>query len=314
MNSPEGRIIQSQVPDEYDGWRLDKYLAARFTYFSRNRWTLEIQRGCITRNGRIAVKTDERVHFDDCISFNPGDQQEPEVDLNYTVLYEDEYLIAINKTGNLPVHPSGKFFQHTLLYHMEAAGNCKFYPVHRLDRETSGVILFGKNSRTASKLQNCLKTAVKTYIAVVRGTPLDKIFTTAAPLGNELDAPVSKKQGTRSLSVKSASTAFQVLYTNNTYSLIKALPRTGRYHQIRAHLEHAGFPIVGDKLYGGNQTCYLEFVKTGFSESLSNKLGFQRTALHARSLKFHHPHLNKFMVVKAPLSPDLQGLLTQLFS
>ena len=144
------RIMESFVNEGYDGLRLDLYLSKRFSYMSRTSWQKEIAAGKMKLNGSVVLNVKKHIYSGDIIEYIAGDIKEPAIDAGYTVIFENENYLAVNKTGNLPVHPSGIFFRNTLVMLLEDQRHENFFPVHRLDRETSGAILFGKNSGAAT--------------------------------------------------------------------------------------------------------------------------------------------------------------------
>lgn len=299
------RIIESPIPEHTEPCRIDTYLAERFTYQSRTRWQKEILGGNVLYNGTPLTNYHKKIAPGDVITYRFEERVEPEIDRRYEILYEDEHLIAVNKSGNIPIHPSGRFFRNTLQTVLEEDFGAPLYPPHRLDRETSGVILFGRSPAVAAAMQKSfkLKKISKTYLAIVHGAVADAEFTVEAPLGFDPASRINKWHGVVP-DGKPSETDFRRLLVFGGFSLVKAFPKTGRLHQIRAHLQFAGYPIVGDKLYGIDDEMYLEFVQNGNSEKLLTTLGFHRCALHARSLRFPHPVSKKEMLVKAPTPPD----------
>lgn len=185
---------------------------------------------------------------------------EPEVDFNYQVLYEDEALFVIQKPGNLPVHPSGRFFFHTLLTHLKTQGftqplsaEREFFLAHRIDKETSGILVLAKKKEVCAQIteQFAQRIPRKKYLAVVYGTIPEDQFQVTLPLGRKPNSvialkvyPLPEDQGGQS-----AQTDFRVLKRFKDFTLVECSPKTGRQHQIRVHLAEYGYPIVGDKLY-----------------------------------------------------------------
>jgi RluA family pseudouridine synthase len=186
---------------------------------------------------------------------------------------------------------------------------CKVFPVHRLDRETSGVILCAFTPEAASKLSDALSAGSKEYVALVHGIFPDGKLTVALPLGRDEKSPVLKKRKAHEGASESALTHFKKIISFDDYSLVRCYPETGRLHQIRAHLLSAGFPVVGDKIYGRDDRFFLEFIATGMTEELAEKLILPRCALHAVKLKFIHPFEKKEMIINAPLPPMFREFL-----
>jgi 23S rRNA pseudouridine1911/1915/1917 synthase len=226
---------------------------------------------------------------------------EPDIDRRITILYEDECLVAINKPGNLPVHPSGPYFNNTLVALLEEHYRKKVYPAHRIDRETSGVILLAFNGKDVNILSKSLGNGSKEYLALVHGCFPEQEIIINLPLGQDHESAVKKKLRAWPGGTKKSLTRFRKVLTAGECSLIRCFPETGRRHQIRVHLQAAGFPIVGDKLYGREENAFLEFIRDGFTARLEERLLLPRSALHAAKLVITHPHTQKKMNIRAPL-------------
>ncbi len=305
------RISESVVPPECDSQRIDAYLSNRFTYLSRTQWQRQIEEGRVRLNGSEAGCTHRKVRGGDVVRFEGVGYEEPEVDADIGIFYEDDALLGINKTGNLPVHPSGRYFNNTLLRILEDRMGRKLYPIHRLDRETSGVILFSKRRDTASAIQKNFHRVSKTYIALVHGTMTEREFVVDAPMGFDPSGAVKKVRMAGPQFTEQARTRFRRLLVFGDYSLVKAYPETGRLHQIRVHLRYAGFPIVGDKLYGRDGNLFFRFIESGMTEELLAALELPRSALHSRSLRFFHPLEKKYMCIKSPLPDDMRSFIAE---
>lgn len=188
------RIIGSAVPAGTGQQRLDLYLSSRFSYLSRTAWQKEIAEGRVLVNGVPVVVPGRKIRPGDMVVYAAGEYDEPEIDPRYQLIYEDNEFLAVNKSGNLPVHPSGVFFRNTLVMLLENDLGAKLFPVHRLDRETSGAILFGKSAEAASLMQKNFGTFEKSYRAVVRGVPVKKEFTVDVPIGQARESVIRKKR------------------------------------------------------------------------------------------------------------------------
>ncbi|MGC9451652.1 MAG: RluA family pseudouridine synthase [Oceanipulchritudo sp.] len=209
---------------------------------------------------------------------------------------EDEDLILLNKPGWVVCHPSKRGLWSSIVGAVrEARGLEKIHLVSRLDRETSGIVLLAKHHRAASRLQTAFarRHTRKRYLALLEG-PLEEARTTESNLENDPDSPVAVQQrvcfGGRG---KSAVTHFKPLEQVGPNTLAEVIPETGRKHQIRVHAAWLGHPVLGDKIYGGDPTCYLEFIEHGWTGRLARQLRFPRQALHAHQLEiwgdgFHH--------------------------
>ncbi len=304
------RTSESTVPREYCGERIDKYLAMRFGYMSRNEWQREISSGQITVNGSTVSSSHRKIREGDVVTYEGRNLVEPEIDRDYTVIYEDRHLLGINTPGNIPVHPSGIFFHNPLLTLLQNETGMKLHPLHRLDRETSGAVLFAKDRETASVIQSSFNDLVsKTYLAIVHGRPSGALRVDV-PLGQDPFSMVRKKRSAYAGAPEKAATSFIPLFTTGEFTLVKAEPETGRQHQIRAHLLHAGFPILGDKLYGIDEGQYIKFTREGLSDEIIETLGFPRTALHSRRLILRHPHTGAWLRITAEMPEDFRNFLS----
>ncbi|MGV8057307.1 MAG: RluA family pseudouridine synthase [Smithellaceae bacterium] len=295
------RIITSRIPPLHPAQQLDSYCAGRFTYLTRDQWRKEIVDGKLSLDGMIALDPAAMLTGGEMLAWDGSGIIEPEVDNRIAILYKDKWFVAVNKPGNLPVHPSGRYFNNTLVAILEERYGRKLYPVHRLDRETSGVILLVFDGKSVSDLASALTQGSKEYIALVHGNFPDEELIIDLPLGRDTQSVISKKRRAWPTGEESAKTRFQKILAVGDFSLVRCFPVTGRLHQIRAHLFSAGFPIVGDKLYGRDETAFLAFIKNGLTADLASRLILPRQALHAARLVFLHPRNKQEMVIRAPL-------------
>jgi len=238
-----------------------------------------------------------------------------------SILYEDQRFLVIDKPANLLVHPTGPGRPDTLwdelkrLLAFEIVNGATISFINRLDRETSGLILVAKSGVAARQLglmiaQHRIR---KTYTAIVFGSPLEERFVVDQPLlrqGIVRPSRIYLKQ-TVDPNGSPALTSFRLLnrFTRRglPFALVEAEPKTGRTHQIRVHLAHAGYPIVGDKIYGPDENCYLEFIESDWTPSLQAKLLLPRQALHASSLSFEFEGVSYSF--EAPLPADIENFL-----
>ncbi len=260
--------VSHTVGHRQSGIRLDAYLKMHYPGRSRESLKRAIDRGVIEviRSSKHhtelgALKASTALHDSDQVLVISKRQPEPSANFDYKVLYEDEAIIVIEKPSNLLVHPVGRFFYNTLLIHMRTEGFTKelkaekqFLLVHRIDRETSGILLMAKTREACAHLheQFRLRETKKYYLAIVHGQVKEKNFTVDQPLGKKPESmialkayPLTKEQGGLE-----SLTEFELVETRGNFSLIACFPRTGRQHQIRVHALVAGHPLVGDKIYG----------------------------------------------------------------
>ena len=306
------RSGRTLVDPAHAGVRLDLYLARRFTYRSRTQWRRIVREGRLTVNG-AAARPARMLRAGDRIDYVPRRRAEPPVDRRYLLLHADEDLVAVAKGGNLPIHPSGRYFHHTLLHllledHPEWR---RLHVIHRLDRETSGVVVFGRTRAAAGRVARQFRerTIEKRYLALVAGSPPAQRFTIDLPLGPARDSLIRKAVGVRPDGLP-ARTAVRVLHRGAGWAWVEARPLTGRLHQIRVHLKAVGLPIAGDKVYGADERFFLKFV-AGDPLTLEEqaRLGHARQALHAWRLRLRHPRTGVSLVLTAPLPDDLRDAL-----
>lgn len=304
------RVIASRIDQRYHQWTVLRFLTHRFTYRDEAGWRERLAAGEFTLDGRTAAPDDVLLNGM-TLQYHPSDLQEPEVDPSYQIVYEDPDLLVVDKSGDLPVHPAGVFYYHTLWYLLtERFGTV--HPVNRLDRETSGLIVFARNPETAAKL--AATPWRKEYFAIVFGaftSPLDA----EGALVRDDASPIRRKRkyihgGTGGESCRTILTPVQ---TMGPCSLVKAELLTGRMHQIRATLFSLGYPMAGDKLYGPDESLFIKRAKTGrLSEDDYRRLGMKRQALHAAGIQFPHPVSGENLALTSSIPADMQEMLAHL--
>ncbi len=315
--------IRFLVDARYDGARLDVALAAVLTWRSRESVHRLIDGGFIKLAGRKAVasrrlKTGETVLID----IPPQKQATPnlEVTLHFPILYEDQWMVAVDKPPGLAVHPSGRRLDGTLITELHRRYRRPDEPerdvvprlLHRIDVETSGVVAVSLDEQfhhlVARQFED--RDVQKVYLAVVHGIPKEQEGTIEFSIGPDRRSEVRLKLEARTDGTGlSALTHYKTLRSNARYSLIELRPQTGRTHQLRVHMAAIGCPLVGDKIYGGDASIFLEQLAGNLSEASLAKLVLDRHALHARHLRFFHPMRNETMEIEAPLPDDMRALI-----
>lgn len=306
------------IPPHEAGARLVDFLARRFSYHGLGIWADEIEQARILVNGR-KVAADAVLCRGDAVEYLPEDSAEPPVEGAYDVLFEDDFILAVNKPGNLPCHPGGRYFHHTLWAMIKRRNPADgIFFVHRLDRETSGVVLIAKDSRDASVLGRRMADGDfrKGYVALVEGRFPETSVMAEGVLAPDRKSVIRKKM--RFFPLKSPEslpdggkhcrTLFKSLLRGHGLSLVSAAPATGRHHQIRATLLALGYPVVGDKIYGVDETLFVRFIEDRLTELDRTRLRMNRQALHGAELAFHHPRTGRLLRITAPVPPMFERL------
>ncbi|MBI4375164.1 MAG: RluA family pseudouridine synthase [Elusimicrobia bacterium] len=310
--APSWIEVPFEVQKPQDGRRVDSYLTHRLKGYSRAEVQRLIQAGRVLLEGR-AVKPSTRVGAGHIVLIRYPRREEPPAKHEFLpVLYEDEHMIAVNKPGDILAHPTDRVLLNsaTSILKNQFPG-AKLHLVHRLDRETSGVLLLAKNPRSARALnsQFVSRQIAKQYLALVRGRVSWRHKEVDAPVGREgLAIKVRQTIGVG----QPASTEFECLKSSAALSLILARPKTGRLHQIRVHLAHLGHPILGDKLYIGTGESYMKAVRRKLTPEDLEALGARRQMLHAWRLSLNHPHSGAPLEITAPEPEDFRLVAERL--
>ncbi len=227
-------------------------------------------------------------------------------ELRSWILHEDERLLVINKPGDVVCHPSKAGPRSSLVGAVrEHSGLAVSHLVFRLDRETSGVVVFAKTSAVAGRLQEALRLhqSGKAYLAVVTGE-LTEAVTVDRPLGDDESSPVFAKSAVCP-GGRAAVTHFTPLASGGGFTLVRVVTETGRKHQIRAHAQYLGKCIVGDKIYGPDAGCFLDFIESGWTPELAGKLLMSRHALHCSDIDMRKAGADQ--VFSAPMPADMRA-------
>lgn len=295
-----------EVSECQQGERLDVFLANSMSEVSRSNIQRLIASGQVTVNDKM-VKTNYKIKVCDHIAVSISEARSPEVmaeDIAIDVLYEDDDVIVINKSRGMVVHPATGNYSGTLvnalLEHCDDLsginGVARPGIVHRLDKDTSGVMVVAKSDRAHVSLAQQIKdrTASRRYLAIVHGNIKEEQGIIKAPIGRHLSD--RKKMAVVFTNSKEAITKFRVMERFGAYTLVECKLLTGRTHQIRVHMAYIGHPVVGDPKYGPERG---HFAIVG-------------QALHSTELTIHHPVTGETMVFSAPLPDDMRTILIDL--
>jgi 23S rRNA pseudouridine1911/1915/1917 synthase len=305
--------VRFQVERNYAGWRLDRYLSEKIRRLTPDRVAWLIENRLETEDGR-SLAADSAVTPGLRFALLREVEPEPETPMEFAVVHDDGDLVVVDKPAGLPVHPTARYFEHTFTALAKARfPGRKIDPAHRLDRETSGLLACGGAREQTARLKREFAEGrvTKAYLALAVGDPAGDRF--------EVDAPLALT-GASTVRVRVhvhpggqvASTAFEVLGRRRTADgvpivMLDCRPRTGRQHQIRAHLHHAGLPLVGDKIYGSDEGIFDRFTRRAMTAEDHAALRLPRQALHAWRLELRHPRTREPAAFEAPLSADLRA-------
>lgn len=320
------------------GWRVDHYLSRLFPNYSRALFQRAIEQQGVEING-LPVKASRRLRVNDIVTVRlpqAPDESLPPEDLPLEILYEDEHLVVINKAAGMITHPGkgnyGGTLASALQFHFDrlsdAAGRFRPGIVHRLDKDTSGVLVVAKDNQVHHRLaaQFESREVRKEYRAIVWGVidrDSDWIETWIQVNPRQREKMMTCEEGGNA---RHAVTYYEVLERFADFTYVRLLPRTGRTHQLRVHMRHLGHTIIADRLYGGRATLERSYFTSGTRtadaaieadsedgpvETTSDTL-ISRQALHAFRLEFTHPASGQPVQFEAPLPVDMQQTLEAL--
>lgn len=324
--STEKYVVTYPVQIEQDGWRLDQFVQKCMPTLSREFLKKKIEKGEVEISGRKPPhKPSVKVHHGERVTVTTHNDGMIEEEFWYgevvpktgkpTIVFEDTELLVINKPPYMITHPAGKNLFYCATVFFETIYKKTIHSIHRLDRETSGLLLLGKNPKVSQrvallfeedKVRKCYF-----FIAHKRAGATPFPFTAKERMDREEDAiprgimfhyPENSSKG------KESETHFELLLEKDHYVLVLAFPVTGRQHQIRVHAACHGYPLLGDKLYNGDPGVFMRFKDHVATDDDHEKMEIPRQALHAVALKLTYPteKMNHFI---APLPQDLSDWL-----
>ena len=310
-------IVESYL----SGCRVDSFLAKHFRSYTPWRMHRLVRAGQVTVQGLVA-RPDRRVFTNEIVTIQllePPDNLMPPESIPFGVVYEDQWLLIVNKPAGLIVHPTGQnpsgtltnAVQHYLDQHTSFPGQSKPGVVHRLDRDTSGVVALAKDhlSHRLLSMQFQRERISKSYLAIVAGVVKLDEGTIDLPIGRACNgASALMSCQADALDGKSSKTNYEVVERFSRHTLVRAKPRTGRLHQIRVHFATIGHPVIGDDFYGQLGELKPERVRSesGDRPAVAISPFIDRQALHAAELAFAHPMTAEWHSFTAPLPEDME--------
>ncbi|MBB5354955.1 23S rRNA pseudouridine1911/1915/1917 synthase [Anoxybacillus mongoliensis] len=296
--------IQLTIEEQHDGERIDKVIAELNEQWSRSQVQQWLKEGHVLVNGK-AVKPNYKCHIDDEVIISIPDPEPLDVEpepIPLDIYYEDADVLVVNKPRGMVVHPApghmhGTLVNALLAHCQDLSGiNGVLRPgiVHRIDKDTSGLLMVAKNDLAHESLVNQLvnKTVTRKYVAIVHGVIPHDYGTIDAPIGRD---PRDRQSMAVVENGKEAVTHFRVLERFEHYTFVECQLETGRTHQIRVHMKYIGYPLAGDPKYGPRKT-----------------LPIDGQALHAGVLGFHHPRTGEYLQFEAPIPHEFERLLDML--
>ncbi|WP_425230143.1 RluA family pseudouridine synthase [Sphingomonas sp.] len=303
-------VLQATISSAADGWRLDRALADAAPTLSRERLKVLINAGQVTRDGATVRDPAKRAAAGELFAVAipaPTPAHNAAQDIPLVVAFEDEHLIVVDKPAGLVVHPAAGNLDGTLvnalLHHCGGSlsgigGVARPGIVHRIDKDTSGLMIAAKTDRAHEGLakQFADHSIERRYLAITRGTPKGGSGVVDAPLARN---PSNRKKVAVVSGGKRAVTHWRLLEPLTGAALVECRLETGRTHQVRVHMASLGHPLVGDPVYGGRHP-------------IADRLGFRRQALHAARLGFRHPITGVTQVFDSTMPSDMQELFSAL--
>jgi 23S rRNA pseudouridine1911/1915/1917 synthase len=312
--NPDLKSVLSVVDESHAGERLDAFLASQIEGWSRARLQRLIENEDVLVNGKVAkpsYKLREADEIEVDLVAPPTDVFTPE-NIPLDIVYEDDALVVVNKQAGLVVHPAAGTpsgtLANALAYHFQQLPGTSVRPgiVHRLDRDTSGLLVVAKTETALENLSDQFRdrSVYKSYVALVHGRVLSNT--------GKIDQPLARDRSNRTRMAvvrggRNALTLYRVRQTFDRFTLLDVELKTGRTHQIRVHLAWMKHPVVGDETYGSGRDNTIQDPRLRAGIRALN-----RHFLHAEKLGFKHPKTGEFVKFESPLPPELKDLLTRI--
>jgi 23S rRNA pseudouridine1911/1915/1917 synthase len=307
------RALGGPIEQRDVGARADVFLAKAYPFLTRSAWQRRMDEGQVLVNGR-AIKGSYRLKAFDRVQFYHPNTVEPDVDRSIFVLWQSGAVMAVYKPGNLPMHENGAYRKNTFAHLLTEMVGPEWAAVHRLDRETSGIVLCGANPLVRQQLAADFeaKTIKKEYRLIVNGCPTLSGWSVDGAIGDLVNSKIRIKKWVVAGGLP-AQTDFLVEqaqgHDGRGFSLLRAFPKTGRTNQIRIHAAYSGHWILGDKLYHPNEDVFLDYWETQATTAFCvQETLFHRCCLHAAALTFDHPETRESIRVESDLPEDMRKL------
>jgi 23S rRNA pseudouridine1911/1915/1917 synthase len=286
------------IYEKFERERVDSYLASIYKNYSRSYFQKLTDRQRVFVNDKI-IHASRKLKRGDIITVEFEKEEKLHINpekIKIDIIYEDDDIVVVNKQPGIVIHPSYGHPSGTLLNALigHSAGKYNPYLVHRLDKDTSGVIIFAKNEKAKISISKQLQERIvkKIYYATVKGVITENRGIIKAPLGR---SPQNRKLvSVNPLAKKMAITEFKVIERKSDYTLLKIRIITGRTHQIRSHMKYINHPVIGDRQYGGPETIGVK--------------RYERQMLHAHNITFTHPSTSKTVKFTAQLPNDMKEI------
>lgn len=308
--SDSWRSLGGPVGEPHAGLRADVYLARLYPFLTRSGWQRRMDDGQVLINRQV-VKPHYKLKLMDLVHYYHPEMVEPDVDSDIRILWQSGAVMAVHKPGNLPMHENGAYRKHTFAHILRETVGPEWSAVHRLDRETSGIVLCGATHHVRQQLADDFeaKKIQKEYRLIVSGIPGADRWTVDAALGDLTSSKIRIKKWVIDGGLP-AQTEFVVEAAKQgspgPIALLRAFPKTGRTNQIRIHAAYSGHWIIGDKLYHPNEDVFLDYWETKkTTEFCISQTGFRRCCLHAAALDFTHPESGVRCRIDAPIADDM---------
>jgi 23S rRNA pseudouridine1911/1915/1917 synthase len=305
------RPLGLPVSSYHAGERADAYLARHFPFLSRAGWQKRLKTSEVLVDG-ASVGVSYRLREGQQLVLHHPQTAEPEVDRGIYPIWRKGAVMAVFKPAPLPMHENGAYRKNTFSELVKTELGPEWAAVHRLDRETSGIVLCGATTVVRNQLARSLaeRNLHKEYLAITHGVSQEEKWIEKGPIGDLTTSEIRIKKWVVP-DGQSAETHFQVLEKRSDFTLLKALPKTGRTNQIRIHAAYAGLHLVGDRLFHPDEQVFLEWFVHGLTDNVVKQTGFRRCLLHAEALAFVHPEDGKVHEVRCGMPDDMRDFWEQ---